>query len=72
MNIGGGSLATFLTVLVSAGGGLYAGSLEWVRALLAGLTQGQATLVVGLFIGLLSQAGVWLRWYLERRRKAQG
>lgn len=70
MNLGGGFLATFYAVLVSTGVGLVGGSLEWVRALLAGLTQGQATLAVGIFVGLLSQGGVWVRWYLERRRKA--
>lgn len=68
MNVGGGILATFYCALFSAAAGWFAGSLELVRELLAGLTQAQATLVVGLFVGALSQGGVWLRWYIERRR----
>lgn len=71
MNLGGGFLATCVTVLVSVASGWAAGSLEVVRALLADMTQAQATFAVGLFIGLLSQVGVWLRWYLDRRRKGK-
>ena len=68
MNSGGGYLATAFTVILSATSGLLAGSLEAVRAFLAGMTEAEATLVVGIIVGVLSQGSVWARWYLERRK----
>jgi hypothetical protein len=69
MNSTGGVLATAFAVFFSAATGWMAGSVDVVRAFLAGVTQGEATLLVGIIVGLLSQAGVWARWYLDRRRK---
>jgi uncharacterized membrane protein YuzA (DUF378 family) len=71
MNFDGGFLATCLTVIGSIASGLVGGSLDVIRELLSGMTQAQATLVVGLTVGLVSQAGVWGRWYIERRKKGK-